>query len=192
MDTLLKIRVKPSGALTSSFERPSGLNQVTCLSANIMVLRPSLAWNCESCVSTQSRRIISSSGTRHSLLASVFLTALSAMFKCRTRLETAPSSPRRRVTSSRTTMRFQAVHTVRISGRYGLRWNCKVTAPPPLTRMSNHPPLRVSVKPKRGWRSTLTRTPTTPSPCCDRTRPRSTDTRLFRVFNFISFRLNWE
>lgn len=34
-------------------------------------------------------------------------------------------------------MRFQGTNTVRVSGRKGERWNCSVTAPPPLTNTSN-------------------------------------------------------
>lgn len=40
-------------------------------------------------------------------------------------------------TGGSTTMRFQGTKTVRVSGRNGERWNCKVTAPPPLTKTSN-------------------------------------------------------
>lgn len=49
----------------------------------------------------------------------------------------APSSPSLKTTRSSTTMRFHATMIVRISGLYGLRWNCNVTAPPPFTKMSN-------------------------------------------------------
>lgn len=40
-------------------------------------------------------------------------------------------------TGGRTTIRFQGTKTVRVKGRKGERWNCKVTAPPPFTSTSN-------------------------------------------------------
>lgn len=40
-------------------------------------------------------------------------------------------------TGGRTTIWFHGTNTVRVKGRNGLRWNCKVTAPPPFTNTSN-------------------------------------------------------
>ena len=61
----------------------------------------------------------------------------------------------------------------------GLLPNLRVTTPPPLIMMSNHPSVRVRVKPapdveERGE----TRTPLSPSPAGVNTRPLTTDTRL--------------
>ena len=61
----------------------------------------------------------------------------------------------------------------------GLLPNLSVTTPPPLIMMSNHPSVRVRVKPApdvedRGE----TRTPLSPSPAGVNTRPLTTDTRL--------------
>lgn len=36
-----------------------------------------------------------------------------------------------------TTISFHGTNTVRLMGWNGFRWNCNVTAPPPLTNMSN-------------------------------------------------------
>ena len=61
----------------------------------------------------------------------------------------------------------------------GLLPNLRVTTPPPLIMMSNHPSVRVRVKPAPDVEdSGETRTPLNPSPAGVNTRPRTTDTRL--------------
>lgn len=87
---------------------------------------------------------------------------------------------------------FQGTLTIWLWGRKGLRPNCKVTAPPPFTRRSNHPSSRVSVKPSRGV-LVLTRTPISPIPIDVTTCPRTTADRLeqARGLSRLYLSLDW-
>lgn len=80
---------------------------------------------------------------------------------------------------------FHGIVIIWLWGLNGDRPNCNVTAPPPLTRRSNHPSSRVRVNPSRGV-LVLTRTPMRPKPRAVVTLPRTTAERLQTNNNLYS------